>query len=37
MTVEELVGRLRTAEERLNDMVEQIIDKAGCLMLAEED
>jgi hypothetical protein len=37
MTVEDLVGRLRAAEERLDDKVEQIVDKAGRLMLAEED
>jgi hypothetical protein len=37
MTVEELVGRLRAAEERLEDKVEQIVDKAGRLLLTEED
>jgi hypothetical protein len=37
MTVEELVGRLRAVEERLDDKVEQIVDKVGRLMLAKED
>jgi hypothetical protein len=37
MTVEALVGHLRVAEECLDDTIEQIIDKAGCLMLAEEE
>jgi hypothetical protein len=37
MTVEELLGQLHAAEERLDNKVEQIIDKAGHLMLAEED
>jgi hypothetical protein len=36
LTVEELVGRLRAAKERLDDHVEQITDKAGRLLLAEE-
>ncbi|XP_066384930.1 uncharacterized protein [Miscanthus floridulus] len=37
LTVEELVGRLRAAEERFDDKVEQIVDKAGRLLLAEDD
>jgi hypothetical protein len=37
MTMEELVGRLRAAEERLDDNVEQTADKMGRLLLAEED
>jgi len=37
MTVDELVGRLWAAEDRLDKKVEQIIDKAGRLLLAEED
>ncbi|XP_066373831.1 uncharacterized protein [Miscanthus floridulus] len=37
MTVEELVGRLRAAEERLDDKVEHTVDKMARLMLAEED
>ena len=37
MTIEELVGRLRAAEERFDDKVEQIVDKTGRLLLAEED
>jgi len=37
MTVDELVGRLRAAEDRLDDKVEQIVNKVGCLLLAEED
>ena len=36
LTVEELVGRLRAAEERLDDNSEQITDKMGRLMLAED-
>jgi len=31
------VGRLRAAEDRYEDTVEQIVDKAGRLMLVEED
>jgi len=37
LTVEELVGRLRAAEDRLDDKVEQITDKSGRVLLAEED
>lgn len=37
LTVEELVGRLRAAENRLEEKVDQITDKAGHLLLAEED
>ena len=37
LTVEELIGRLRAAEERLEEKVEQITDKAGRLLLAEEE
>ena len=37
MTVEELVGRLRAVEERLNDKVEHTVNKMGRLMLGEED
>jgi len=37
LTVAELVGRLCAAEERLNDGVEQVTDKAGRLLLVEED
>ncbi|CAD6213238.1 unnamed protein product [Miscanthus lutarioriparius] len=37
MTVDELVGRLWAAQDRLDNKVEQIIDKAGCLLLVEED
>jgi hypothetical protein len=37
LTIEELVGRLRVAEDRLDDKVDQIVDKAGCLLLAKED
>lgn len=37
MTVEELVGRLRAAEDRFDEKVDQITDKAGRLLLAEED
>ena len=37
LNIEDLVGRLRAAEERIGDKVEQITDKAGRLLLAEED
>jgi hypothetical protein len=37
LKVEELVGHLRAAEERVDAKVEQITNKAGCLLLAEED
>ncbi|CAD6334291.1 unnamed protein product [Miscanthus lutarioriparius] len=37
LTVEELIGHLRAAEERFDEKVEQITDKAGWLLLAEED
>ena len=37
LTMEELIGRLRAAEERLDEKVEQITDKAGRLLLAEDD
>ncbi|CAD6221564.1 unnamed protein product [Miscanthus lutarioriparius] len=37
MKVEELVGRLRAAEDRLDVKVEHIIDKTGRLLMAEEE
>ena len=37
MTVEELVGCLQAAEECLDNTIERITDKAGHLMLAEEE
>ncbi|XP_066354990.1 uncharacterized protein [Miscanthus floridulus] len=37
LIVEELVGRLWAAEERFDEKVDQIVDKVGWLMLAEED
>jgi hypothetical protein len=37
LSVEDLVGRLRAAEDRFEDKVEQITDKAGWLLLAEEE
>jgi len=37
LTLEELIGRLRAAEERFDEKVEQITDKAGRLLLAEEE
>ena len=37
ITVDELIGRLRAAEDRLNEKVEQVTDKAGRLLLAEEE
>jgi hypothetical protein len=35
--VDELMGRLRAVEDQLEDKVEQIVDKAGRLLLAEEE
>jgi len=37
LTIEELIGRLRAAEERLDDKVDKVTDKMGRLLLAEED
>jgi len=37
LSVEDLVGRLRAAEDRFEDRVEQITDKAGRLLLIEEE
>jgi hypothetical protein len=37
LTVEELIGRLRAAEERFDDKTEAITDKMGRMMMAEED
>jgi hypothetical protein len=37
MTVDELMGRLRMGEDWLDDKVNQIVDKAGRLLLTEED
>jgi hypothetical protein len=37
LTVEDLVGRLRAAEDRFEDKLEQVTDKTGRLLLAEED
>ena len=37
LTVEELIGLLRAAEERLEEKVAQITDKAERLLLAEEE
>ena len=37
LSVEDLVGRLRAAEDRFEDRVEQITDKAGRLLLVEEE
>ncbi|CAD6257884.1 unnamed protein product [Miscanthus lutarioriparius] len=37
LTVEDLVGRLRAAEDRFEDKVEHITDKAGRLLLAEDE
>jgi hypothetical protein len=37
LTVEELIGRLRAAEERFDDKTEHVTDKMGRLLLAEED
>jgi len=37
LSVEELIGHLRAAEERLDEKVEEITDKAGRLLLAEEE
>jgi hypothetical protein len=37
LTVEDLVGRLRAAEDQFEEKIEQIADKAGRLLLAEEE
>jgi hypothetical protein len=37
LTIEELVGRRRVAEDRFKPSVEQVTDKAGRLLLTEED
>lgn len=37
LSVEDLVGRLRAAEDRFEDKLEQVTDKAGRLLLAEEE
>lgn len=37
LLVEDLVGHLRAAEDRFEDKVEQITDKAGRLLLEEEE
>ena len=37
LSVGDLVGRLRATEDRFEDRVEQITDKAGWLLLVEEE
>jgi hypothetical protein len=37
LSVDDLVGRPRAAEDRFDDKVEQITDKAGHLLLSEEE
>ena len=37
LSVEDLVGRLWAVEDRFDDKVEQITNKAGRLLLVEED
>lgn len=37
LTMEELVGRLRAAEDRFEPVVEEVTNKAGQLMLTEEE
>jgi len=37
LSVEELVGRLRAAEDRIGDKVDQLADKTGKLLLTEEE
>jgi hypothetical protein len=37
LTVEELIGRLRAAEERFDEKVDHVTDRTGRLLLAEED
>lgn len=37
LTIEELVGRLQAAEDRFEPTVDQVTDKAGRLLLTEED
>ena len=37
LSVEDLVGRIQAAEDRFEDKLEQVTDKAGRLLLAEEE
>ena len=37
LSIEELVGRLRAAEDRFEPSVEQVTEKAGKLLLTEEE
>lgn len=37
LSVNELVGCLRAAEEHIEDKVEHVVDKTGRLLLAEEE
>jgi hypothetical protein len=37
LTIEELVGHLRAAEERLEPLVEQVTEKTSKLLLTEEE
>jgi hypothetical protein len=36
LTVDELVGRLHETEDRIDDKVDQVTDKIGRLLLAED-
>jgi hypothetical protein len=37
LSVDELVGRLRATKDRFDDKVKHLVDKAGRLLLAEEE
>jgi hypothetical protein len=37
LTIEELIGHLRAAEDRFEPSVEQVTEKAGKLLLTEEE
>lgn len=37
MSIEELVGRLRAAEDRFEPTMEQVTDNIGCLLLTKEE
>ena len=36
LTIEELIDHLRAAEERFEPSVDQVVEKAGKLLLTEE-
>jgi hypothetical protein len=37
LTIDELIRRLRAAEDRFDENVDHAVDKMGRLLLAEED